>query len=215
MLKNAWYAQLPRKLHLDYHEPEWMTGIAEHMTPQQARQQARMFREAGVQSVSFFLHDHHGYCFFPSRLGKPHPHLAQDYVGVMVEALHAEGIKAIGYFCVFTNIHLKDQHPDWFVVSPDGVYPAGAWLQYEHSAVCPSSPYLEQYVIPVLQEALLPYQLDGIWLDGGSWFSDTLCSCVFCQEEFPRSYGPGVANQQPTSSEAALACETGDKLEFW
>lgn len=189
MSNGQWYASLGRKLHLDYHEPEWMTGIAEGMTPEYTSQQVRMFREAGIQSVSFFLHDHHGYCFFPTEQGKPHPHLSRDYAKAMSETLHAEGLKAVGYFCVFTNVSLKDQHPDWLVTLPDGTKPSGAWLQYESSSPCPSSPYLKEYVLPLLREAVSRYELDGIWLDGGAWLTSTLCHCTFCQQQFREATG--------------------------
>lgn len=197
MSKDSWYASLGRKLHLDYHEPAWMTGIAEGMTEEYARKQARMFREAGVQSVSFFMHDHHGYCFFPTERGRPHPHLARDYVSTMTEALHAEGLKAVGYFCVFTNVFLKDLHPDWLVVRPDGVQPSGAWLQYEASYACPSSPYLEEYALPLLHEATSRYELDGIWLDGGAWLSSALCTCIFCQQQFREATGLDLPASSP------------------
>ena len=203
MSKDLWYTSLGRKLHLDYHEPEWMTGIAEKMTAEYARQQVRMLREAGAQSVSFFVHDHHGYCFFPTEHGKPHPHLSRDYVKVMVEALHAEGLKAVGYFCVFTNVFLKDQHPDWLVVHSDGIQPAGAWLQYERSYPCPSSPYLEEYVLPLLREVVSRYELDGIWLDGGSWLCDALCACTFCQQRFREATGLELPESSPRALKRA------------
>ena len=82
-LESNWYGTAVRKLHLDYHVPEWMCRVAETITVEGARQQARMFREAGVEAVEFFAYDHHGFCLFSSQHGINHPGLAQDYTGNM------------------------------------------------------------------------------------------------------------------------------------
>ena len=107
-MNNNWYGSVFRKLHLDYHQPPWMPGVAAQVTPELARQQAGMFRESGVEAVEFFAHDHHGYCFFPADPpGRPHPGLGMDYVGNMTSALKAEGLRTIAYLNVYTNVWLK------------------------------------------------------------------------------------------------------------
>ena len=50
-LPQNWYGSVFRKLHLDYHQPPWMPGVAAAVTPDVARQQARMFKESGVEAV--------------------------------------------------------------------------------------------------------------------------------------------------------------------
>lgn len=215
-MTDFWYGRLPRRLHLDYHEPDWMDGIAEAMTDEYARQQAQMFRAAGVQSVSFFLHDHYGHSFFPTQRGKPHPHLARDYAGAMVKALHAEGLKAVGYFCVFTHIYIGQQHPDWLITNADGSHPAGAWLQHEASAVCPSSPYLREYMLPLIAEALSLYELDGIWLDGGSWLSEILCACTYCRDQFKAASGMELpTHPQEHHAEPWSSRDSNEESEQW
>ena len=111
---SNWYGEIVRKLHLDYHQPPWMTGVAAAVTAEEARRQARMFREAGVRAVELFAHDHHGFCFFPTAdaVGVAHPGLVEDYTGRMVAALRAEGLRTIAYMNVFTNVRLKETHPE-------------------------------------------------------------------------------------------------------
>lgn len=88
-LNDNWYGSVFRKLHLDYHQPPWMPGVAAQVTPDLARQHARMFRESRVEAVEIFAHDHHGYCFFPADPpGRPHPGLAFDF---MNERFHKWG----------------------------------------------------------------------------------------------------------------------------
>jgi len=203
-LSDNWYGSVFRKLHLDYHQPPWMPGIAAALTPQVARRQARMFRASGVQAVEIFVHDHHGHCFFPAEgYGMTHPGLAQNYVQHMVDALRAEGLRTIAYMNVFTNIHLKEEHPDWILRTPDGTRIGGGWLQFEGSYICPSSPYLETYFIPLLRHVIERFDFDVIWLDGGVWLGDTLCVCDYCQQGFGQATGLELPSDWPTPASRA------------
>ncbi|WP_201401799.1 beta-galactosidase trimerization domain-containing protein [Kaistia sp. 32K] len=166
-----------------------MTGVAASFDLAEARRQARIFKEAGIGAVSYFTHDHHGFAFWPSKAGVNHPGLVNDYVGNMTTALAEEGIRRIAYFQLFTNIHIKQTHPEWLVVAPDGTNPPGAWMMYGASAVCASSPYLDEYIAPLLTELLTTYDIESFWFDGGAWMVDTLCHCNYCKEGFKRDTG--------------------------
>lgn len=195
-----WYGSLVRKLHLDYHQPPWMRGVAAAVTPEVARQQARMIREAGVEAVEFFVHDHHGFCFFPAEPpGITHPGLVQDYTGHLAGALRAEGIRIMAYMNVYTNVSLKEQHPDWVLTAPDGSRIGGGWLQFEGSYMCPSSPYLQEYFLPLLRQVIERFDFDAIWLDGGSWLTDTLCACAYCREQFRQASGLELPEAWPAA----------------
>ena len=196
---DNWYGSVFRKLHLDYHQPPWMPGVAAQVTPELARQQAGMFRESGVEAVEFFAHDHHGYCFFPADPpGRPHPGLGSDYVGNMTAALKAEGLRTIAYLNVYTNVWLKDEHPDWVLRTPDGARIGGGWLQFEGSFMCPSSPYLREYFLPLLGQLVRRYDLDVIWLDAGIWLADTLCHCDYCRAAYRTDTGRELPQGWPS-----------------
>lgn len=197
-MKN-WWRDVASKLHLDYHEPHWMGEVASAFDMEEARAQARMIKQAGIGAVSYFTHDHHGYTFWPSKSGVTHPGLVHDYVGNMTQALKEEGIRRIAYFQLFTNIHIKDEHPDWLVVLPDGSHPPGAWMMYGASAICSSSPYIEQYIGPLLTELLTSYDIESMWFDGGAWMVDWhLCHCENCKTAFKRDTGLDLPKAVPT-----------------
>lgn len=197
-----WYGLTLRKLHLDYHQPPWMTGVAETVTLEQARQQARLFREAGVQAVEFFTYDHHGFCFFTPQesepVGQTHPGLAQSYTDHMARALHEEGIRTIAYINVYGNIHLWQQHPDWYVRAVDGRMTSAAWLQHSPSHICASSPFIDVYFIPLMQHIIRRFDFDSIWLDGGTWLIETLCYCDNCRQQFRAAAGYDLPTYIPT-----------------
>lgn len=197
-----WYGNALRKLHLDYHQPPWMTGVAEAVTPEVARQQARLIRDAGVQAVEFFSYDHHAFNFFSPQpgvdVGKTHPGLAGNYTEHMAKALRDEGIRTIAYINVYGNVHLSEQHPDWYVRSIDGKFPSAAWLQFNASHVCASSPFIEQYFIPLMQHIITRFDFDAIWLDGGTWLIETLCYCDNCRQQFRAATGHELPTSWPS-----------------
>ncbi|MES2308943.1 MAG: hypothetical protein V4507_08795 [Verrucomicrobiota bacterium] len=192
-----WYHQTYRKLHLDWHQPPWIKKPGEFLTAKTAREQARMFKKTGIQAVEFFLYDHHGQAFFPSRRGTRHPNFKSDYPRFMIDALQEQKIKSIGYMNVLTSIHLSKQHPDWFIRKPDGSQPGAAWLTYPHSWICLASPYADEYFLPLVEEVLTRYPLDGLWLDALSWLSDTICHCPHCCKRFQALEGVLPPREEP------------------
>jgi hypothetical protein len=197
-----WYGSTIRKLHLDYHQPPWMTGVAGDFTPDLARKQARLIRDAGVDAVEFFTYDHHGFNFFLPQpgvqVGKTHPGLANSYTEHLSKALHDEGLRTIAYINVYGNIHLSEQHPDWYVRWSDGRLPSAAWLQYNASHICASSPFLDEYFIPLMQHIITRFDFDAIWLDGGTWLIETLCYCDHCRQQFQAATGYDLPTHWPS-----------------
>lgn len=207
MITGNWHSSAYRKLHLDWHQPAWIKKPASAMNALTARAQARMFKRAGIQAVEFFVYDHYGQAFFPSRKGVRHPHFKPDYPGLMVEALHAEKLKAIGYMNVLTSVHLAAGHPDWFIRLPDGSNPRGAWLLQPHSWICLASPYADDYFLPLVEEVLERYPLDGLWLDALCWMVDAVCHCPACVRRFQQISGARPPQERPQDLSALSASE--------
>ena len=198
---DTWMGRRPRMLHLDYHQPPWMDGVAVAIDAAEAARQAAMFKAAGVEAVEIFAYDHHGQCYYPSEVGVVHPGLAADYTGLMAAALKAAGLRTILYLNVFTSVHLHARHPDWFVTDRDGSQPGGAWLAYPASHLCASSPYLDAYFIPLLQEAIRRHRPDAVWLDAGSWLIDTPCWCDNCARLFGERTGRPLPREAPDATD--------------
>ncbi|MCP4164398.1 MAG: hypothetical protein GY759_00715 [Chloroflexi bacterium] len=69
--------------------------------------------------------------------------------------------------------------------------------QYEGSYIRPSSPYLQEYFIPLMQHVIERFDFDAIWLDGGVWLSETLCSCDYCRASFLKATGLDLSEDWP------------------
>ncbi|TVY02185.1 alpha-L-fucosidase [Cohnella terricola] len=186
---NNWMNDTYRKLHLDNHQPEWMGGVAAAITEEEAKRQATMLKEAGVQAVEVFAYDHYGHTFYPSDIAVTHPHLENDYTGRMVRALKEAGIRTILYMNVFSSVHMRRLHPEWLRVAEDGTFPRGAWLSQDASHICISSDFLERFYIPLVQEAVSKHQPDAVWFDGGSWLVEQPCYCENCRKLYREQLG--------------------------
>ena len=125
----------------------------------------------------------------------------RDLLGGIVEAAHESDMRVIARVDFSkTDDSTYHQHPEWFVKGPDGQPQAigepryGPWsLLY---ATCANGPYRNEAVAyPVLREILTKYDVDGFFLNAGS-FTD--CHCGTCQRKYRKLYGedlPGDAGQ--------------------
>ncbi|MET0271869.1 MAG: alpha-amylase family protein [Phenylobacterium sp.] len=133
--------------------------------------------------------------FYPTKLEYQYqnPYLKNDFVAEMIKASHAEGLAYLGRFD--TSKALKpvyDAHPDWFVVNRDGT-PTEFAGTYQ---ACPSGPWLQDYALKMLREALTVYKPDGVFFNGvgfgqNDYAGRTLGSCVCnnCRTRFRAMYG--------------------------
>lgn len=46
-----------------------------------------------VNSMTIFAKDHHGFSYYPTRVGTMHPHLSFDLMGQQIEALHSVDVR--------------------------------------------------------------------------------------------------------------------------
>ena len=79
-----------RQIHLDFHTSEHIPGIGADFD---AADFVATFQAAHVNSVTLFAKCHHGWSYYPTNIGQPHPTLARpDLLGEMVAALSAADI---------------------------------------------------------------------------------------------------------------------------
>ncbi|MBM4149566.1 MAG: beta-galactosidase, partial [Lentisphaerae bacterium] len=106
-----------RQVHLDFHTSEHIGGIG-------ARFQRRQFQAAlqlgHVNSITVFAKCHHGWSYYPTKVGQPHPHLKIDLLKAQIEACHEIGVRAPIYLTLGWSAQDARQHPEWTVRQRDG-----------------------------------------------------------------------------------------------
>ncbi len=110
--------QFPRRqVHLDFHTSPDIPGIGSRFD--KAQFQAAL-KAGNLQSITVFAKCHHGYCYYPTKVGTMHPGLDFDLTGAMVEAAHEIGVRAPIYITAgWCELDAKT-HPEWIMVNAEG-----------------------------------------------------------------------------------------------
>lgn len=137
----------------------------------------------GIKECIVFGKDHTGFCFYPTKIGVPHPKLQIDLTGQMTKALHSRGIRVLSYLNFGMDGESGRKHHEWLHQAS----PGKTLLTADHYAnICPFSPYTEEFLLPMLREILELYHVDGFFLDTMSAF--IVCYCQYCRAEFQKTY---------------------------
>lgn len=156
--------QLPyRQVHLDFHTSEWCRSVGADFDPDAF---ADTLVAARVNSINLFAKCHHGYSYYPTQVGTPHPHLHGDLLGGQIAALHRRGIRCPIYVSVMWDELAARTHPEWVMIDRTGRQinrsPLGS--EWGWATLDVSSGYAD-YLIAQVGELLRLYDVDGIWLD--------------------------------------------------
>ena len=158
-----------RQIHLDFHTSREFRDVGGRFDPADF---ASTMADADVDSVNVFAKCHHGFSYFPSRIGTPHPGLAFDLLGQQINALHARGIRAPLYLSVLWDDLAGELHPEWIVTNRDG----RSLIRRPLSADTPLRNQVGwstmdigggygDYVINHVAELCARYPVDGFWFD--------------------------------------------------
>ena len=100
-----------RQIHLDFHTSEHIPGIGAAFDPQDF---VATLKAAHVDSITVFAKCHHGWSYYPTKVGAPHPNLARpDLLGDMITALNAADIEVPVYITVQWDERNSRLHPEW------------------------------------------------------------------------------------------------------
>lgn len=175
-------------VHLDFHTSPDINGIGKEFDKNEF---AKTFLDAKVDLVTVFAKCHHGYSFYPSKVGTMHPNLEFNLLKEEVDALRSVGIKAPIYITLGWSKKDADEHPEWqqrkfgtgkpmymgSEPSDDLDSPIG---EVSWTTLCPSGPYIE-YLEAVTREVCSQFDVrDGVFYD--ICFVDYACACDACRK---------------------------------
>ena len=176
-----------RQVHLDFHTSPHISGVGSRFD--KAQFQAAL-KEGNVNSITVFAKCHHGYCYYPTRVGTQHPTMTPgfDLTGAMIEAAHEIGVAAPVYITAGWSALDAQRHPEWCMLDKNGVKrdngsdpnagpddprPACTW---DH--LCLSGDYA-RHIYDITREVCDRYaDLDGLFYD--IVFLNKACYCPNC-----------------------------------
>ena len=176
-----------RQVHLDFHTSPLIPGVGERFDKAQFQQ---ALKEGNLNSITVFAKCHHGVCYYPTKVGTPHPTMPEgfDLTGAMIDAAHEIGVAAPVYITVGWSALDAQQHPEWIArdregklistnvdlnAAPDDPRPECSW----HN-LCISGGY-GQHVLALAEEVAERYPvLDGLFFD--IVYQERACFCPDC-----------------------------------
>jgi hypothetical protein len=160
-----------RQIHLDFHTSEHIPGIGAAFDPDAF---VSTLKRSHVDSITIFAKCHHGWSYYPTKVGKPHPQLSRpDLLGDMVTALSAADIECPIYISVQWDELSAREHPEWRAVSATNAYhhayaadpSSGKNLSPAWHTICLNHPAYRQYVLDQAREVASTYETPGIFFD--------------------------------------------------
>ena len=106
-----------RQIHLDFHTSPACLDVGRDFDGDLF---ACTLQDAHVNAINIFAKCHHGYSYYPTKVGTVHPGLQIDLLGQQIEALHRVGIACPVYVTVMWDELAGIQHPEWVIVNKDG-----------------------------------------------------------------------------------------------
>jgi hypothetical protein len=166
-----------RQVHLDFHTSPYIREVGVEFDPEEF---VRTLQAAHVNSITVFAKCHHGYSYYPTKVGTPHPYLKRDLLGEMLAACHQAGIRAPIYTTVVWDELAWATHPEWRQLSPAGrvAGPSNTPLKPGWKNLCMNSGYAD-YLIAQIEEILDMYDGDGLFIDIVRYIGAS-CVCATC-----------------------------------
>ena len=176
-------------VHLDFHTSPDIAHVGARFNKKAF---AETVRAAHIDLMTVFAKCHHGYTYYPSRVGVMHPQLSFDLLGEQLDAIHEAGAKAPIYITMGWSKKDADEHPEWHQIDPKTGEPpyAGAHpstltdpdtplKDCTWTPLCPLGGYRE-HLIALTREVCERYApVDGIFYD--ICFIGTACVCEACR----------------------------------
>lgn len=165
-----------REWFMDFHTSEHIPGIGSRFDPEQF---VRALKESGADGCMAKARCHHGWCYYPTKVGEPHPHLeCADLVGGIIDAGRSVGISPLLYITVGWDQKTAREHPEWLQRYPDGRHVGAPPDQPGWRYICFNTPYAD-LIEAQLREVLQRYDPDRIFLDI-VMYGDEGCLCQWC-----------------------------------
>ena len=99
-----------RCVHLDFHTSPYIKNIGERFDKKKFTETVK---NANVELMTVFAKCHHGYTYYPSKIGTMHPNLKFNLLKEEIDAIHDAGAKAPIYITAGWSKKDADEHPEW------------------------------------------------------------------------------------------------------
>jgi hypothetical protein len=174
-----------RQIHLDFHTSEHVPGVGGAFD---AEDFVGTLKAAHVDSITIFAKCHHGWSYYPTRVGAPHPQLARpDLMGDMLRACAAADIETPIYISVQWDERNARLHPEWRAMSATNRYQhavqgdtsSAKQLSPAWHTICLNHKAYRDEILAQAREVATNYPTQGVFFD---IILTPDCVCAACME---------------------------------
>ncbi|MGV3720775.1 MAG: alpha-L-fucosidase [Actinomycetota bacterium] len=145
-----------------------------------AEQVRRVLAAVRPDAVAYTAKGHSGWVPYPTRFSNRLSGLddepALDLLGAYREITRELGIRFVVGYSGLIDYLAADAHPGWLRMNSN-------YAPYPNRALCPNAGYVDELMLPQLDELLTRYEPDGLWVDAESW-TVSPCYCQSCESEY-------------------------------
>ncbi len=154
---------VPRKdaffgLHFDLHPQKTDTSLGADIRVENI---AALLGRVRPDYVQYDCKGHAGYAGYPTTVGWPSPGIAGDSLALWRQVTKEHGVGLYIHYSGVWDSKAIEEHPGWARVDAQG--------KRDPNATSVFGPYVDELLIPQLQEVTSAYDLDGLWVDGECW----------------------------------------------
>lgn len=174
----TWFDDCRFLLHYEHHySPNSYPYPLSGYDPEQVR---RVLQAVRPDAVQYYAKGNTGYASYPTRFDNRLPGLADepevDLLGALREITRELGIRLVIAYSGLIDYRAAEWRPGWLRIKAD-------YHPYPNQALCPNSGYVDELLLPQLEELLTRYEPDGLWIDAENW-TVSPCYCSSCESEF-------------------------------
>ena len=160
-----------RQIHLDFHTSEHIPNVGAEFDSETF---VATLKAAHVNSITVFAKCHHGWSYYPTKVGAAHPHLARpDLLGDMVRSLSAADIECPIYISVMWDERNARLHPEWRVMSATNSFhhaslddiSSAKQLSPAWHTLCLNHKAYRDELLAQAREVLRSYETPGLFFD--------------------------------------------------
>lgn len=198
-----------RQIHLDFHTSGHIARVGEHFDPVDF---VATLKKAHVDSVTVFAKCHHGWSYYPTKIGRVHPNLVRpDLMGDMIRALKDADIESPVYITVQWDEQTAREHPEWRVLCATNTFAhetnadrsSAKQLSPAWHTLCLNHAPLRKRILDQAREVVAAYNIPGLFFD---IVMANDCVCTACIDQMlANGLDPESARDRHTNDEAVLA----------
>lgn len=157
------YAPIPRKdaffgLHFDLHPQETDTSLGADVTENNIRE---LLTRVKPDFVQYDSKGHPGWAGFPTEVGWASPGIVKDSLQVWRKVSREMGIGLYAHYSGLWDSKAVKEHPEWARLDAKG--------ERDRNVASVFGSYVDELLIPQLEELTTKYDLEGVWVDGDCW----------------------------------------------